>query len=43
VNTGTGELWASTVNTGVGVYNLSGGTMTVGNWTAVGRGATAGR
>jgi fibronectin-binding autotransporter adhesin len=42
VNTGTRELWVSAAINANGVYNLGGGTVTTGNWTAIGRGGNMG-
>jgi autotransporter-associated beta strand protein len=36
------ELWLSAGSNAPGVFNLSGGTVTVSNWTAVGRGGNGG-
>ena len=42
LSTGGNELWLATADGGYGYMNLSGGSVTVGNWLALGRGGGQG-
>ena len=41
-NDANSELWIGQANLGYGVYNLSGGSLNVGNWVAIGRAGAQG-
>ncbi|MGN6370263.1 MAG: autotransporter-associated beta strand repeat-containing protein, partial [Phycisphaerae bacterium] len=42
LSTGTSEFWLATADGGYGYMNMSGGSVTVGNWMALGRGGGQG-